>query len=197
MKHLGFAAIVSSLLIVIGAPAYAAFVDAKHSVYFAGHTLIELNGIVTADPTYDAGDYFGDLSDAGTVPNAIDITGLGPAISISADGIWTHGSAAPTGPEGKGVLELTRAQYGIFGISLLTAGLNMLVGVFLDGSSPAPGAAPASLSTDDPGDDMTMPLLSQSFAIGASLSDIMVPVGATRCSLACTTDSSGPTIVVV
>jgi hypothetical protein len=123
--------------------------------------------------------YFGDLIDAGTVPNAIDIIGLGPAISISAVGIWTHGSAAPTGPEGKGVLELTRAQYGIFGVSLLTADLNMLVGVFLDGSSPTPGAAPASLSTDA-GDDMTMPLLSQSFAIGASLSDIMVPVGATR-----------------
>lgn len=183
MKHLSLAAVLSSSLILMGPPAQATaiwtVVDAQQTVYFAGHDQAQLSTIVGGS-SYVPANYSGDLSDADTLPTALDITGLGPVISISAGGNWTHGPCcAPTGPEGKGVSELSHPQYGIFGISLLTADLNMLVGVFLDNSLPSLGVTPASLSTVG-GDDMTMPLLSQSFAIGTGLSNIIVPVGATR-----------------
>lgn len=184
MKRFGVAAVFSTLMMLLAAPAQTAevwtVVSAKDSVYFAGHTDAQRDAIVAANPTYSPLDYFGDLVDLDTIPGFVDITGLGPVVDISATGSWTHGPCcAPTGPEGKGVPEATKAQYGIFGISLLTANLNMLVGVFLDSSAPVPGAEPAALSTVA-GDDMTTPLLAQSFAIGASLEGIVVPTGATR-----------------
>ena len=75
----------------------------------------------------------------------------------------------------------TLDQYEAFGISLIdpfdNLALNTLLGVFSDDVGPVPGIAPPRLGASD---DMTTPELNQSFGIGAGLSDIMVPVGATR-----------------
>ena len=153
-------------------------VSGKQTVYFAGRTLAELDAIRVADGTYSASDYFGDLIDPNTLPNAIDITGLGDLISISASGEWSHASPEPagaSGPEGRAISYTSSTQYGIFGISLLTADLNTLVGVFLSDVAPDLLTTPTALSTV-----VLDPLLNQSFAIGASLENIMVPIGATR-----------------
>jgi hypothetical protein len=146
-------------------------------VYFAGHTLTELEAIANAEG-YDSSAYFGDLSDPDTLPDAIDITGLGSLISISASGYWSHTPTPDSGPEGKGLFEGTLAQYGIFGISLLNADLNMLVGVFLSEDAPDPLLTPDALTLGI--DDMTSPLLNQAFAIGAGPVDIYVPTDAAR-----------------
>jgi len=182
MRRLSLAIIAGGLMTFLAASAHAGpalTVIATSSIYFAGHSDAELATIV-AGSIYDSGDYFGDLADATTRPGFVNVTGLGPLLDISASGMWTHGPCCTeTGPVGKGVAETTMDQYGIFGISLLTADLNMLIGVFLDDSAPVPGAEPAALSTED-GDDMRSPLLAQAFAIGAGLDNIMVPTGATR-----------------
>jgi hypothetical protein len=109
-----------------------------------------------------------------SIPPFIEVCG-GGTLSISAAGTWGHPPLS--GPNGYGVSELTLEQYDDLGISLLTADLNMLVGVFLTDDPPDPGATPPSLTF---GDDMTSPELQQAFVIGSSLSDIQVPSGATR-----------------
>jgi hypothetical protein len=177
-------AIVGLILSLATAPAWAIFIDTTvkgtSNVYFAGHTLAELDAIRIAEGTYPEALYFGDLSDPNTSPSAIDITGLGGALSISASGAWAHGADSLVGPEGEvSPIRLSRPQYGIFGVSLLEANLSMLVGVFLSDLAPIPGGEPFSLSTLR-GDDMTGPLLNQGFAIGASLANIIAPTGATR-----------------
>ena len=147
-------------------------------MYFAGHTLTELQNIALAngiDPL--AFPFLGDLVDPNTLPDAIDITGLGSMISISASGFWSHTPSPDSGPDGKGIFELTQPEYELFGVSLLGADLNMLAGVFLSDSSPIPGAPPPRLTL---GDDMTTPMLNQAFAIGVDLEGIIIPMDATR-----------------
>jgi hypothetical protein len=159
----------------------SATVQGKQTVYFAGHTLGQLqnialaNGIDPFDPF--ASPFLGDLEDPNTLPDAIDITGIGSMISISASGFWSHTPSPDSGPDGKGLFELTQPEYELFGVSLLGADLNMLAGVFLSDSPPIPGAPPPRLTL---GDDMTTPMLNQAFAIGAELEEIIVPMGATR-----------------
>ena len=145
------------------------------SVHFAGQT-----SPVPVPPGRVAGDYFGDLSDPDVIPPFVDVTGFSK-ISVSASGTWGHGQTAGqlSGPDGRGVMDPTMIQYEDFGVSILDlADLNLLVGVFTDAAGPTLGGAPSRLSVGV--DDMTMPLVNQSFAIGAGLLDIMVPVGATR-----------------
>ena len=145
------------------------------SVHFAGQT-----SPVPVPPGRVAGDYFGDLSDPNVIPPFVDVTGFS-RISVSASGSWGHGQSAGqlSGPEGRGVTDPTMIQYEDFGVSILDlADLNLLVGVFSDAAGPTLGGAPSRLTVGV--DDMTTPLLNQSFAIGTGLLDIMVPVGATR-----------------
>lgn len=149
-------------------------VQGTDTVYFAGHSLSELQGI-------GAGyDYYGDLSNANQIPDPINISGFRDQISISATGSWGHDPDPGfwSGPDGYDGNSPTYSQYGIFGVSLLTARLNMLTGVFLSDSAPTPGAEPGALVLDI--DDMTVPLLNQAFAIGAGLEDIYIPTAATR-----------------
>lgn len=173
-------AVLSALMTPVRADVITAFVHAKDSIYFSGRTSDQVEDVIDANATWSVGDYYGDVADTDTIPSFVDVTALGSMIDISATGLWTHGPCcAPTGPEGKGVAETSQDRYGIFGISLLTADLNMLVGVFLDDLEPMLGSVPDSLSTED-GDDMTSPLLRQAFAIGAGLENLTVPDGATR-----------------
>ena len=125
-------------------------------------------------------DYFGDLNDPDTIPPFVDI--LGSTLSISASGEWGHGPSPEqlSGPEGRGVKDAgTLLQYEAFGISIINnVDLNTLVGVFTNDAGPIPGMAPLRLTGGV--SDMTTPLLNQTFAIGAALSDVDVPSGATR-----------------
>ena len=61
---------------------------------------------------------------------------------------------------------------------LINADLNLLVGTFTDSTGPSLGSAPSRLEVGI--DDMTMPGLNQAFGIGASLANIMIPIGATK-----------------
>lgn len=155
-------------------------VQATETVYFAGHTLGELQSIAAANgiTDFNAFPFLGDPLNPNTLPDAIDISGLGSAISIAASGFWSHTPVLDSGPEGKGIFALSQPEYEMFGVSLLGADLNMLTGVFLSDVPPTPGAAPAGLTLGV--DDMRTPELNQAFAIGASLEHIVVPTGATR-----------------
>jgi len=122
-----------------------------------------------------------DLGLAYTRPDVLNITGFGPTIDISATGLWSHqlNGAGATGPAGYGSTDPpgTRASYSAFGISSVNGGpLNALIGVFVGDT--VSGSAPAKLIYGT--DIMTTPNLQQSFIIGASLQNIMIPVGATR-----------------
>jgi len=157
----------------------------KQTVTFAGRTQAELTAIANAaDPSTDRLDNLQtDIGDyANIAPTAISITGY-DQLSITAEGLWMHTpSLTPngTGPEGiNNNSRTTAAAYQLFGISGMAAELNMLVGVFLSDDLPDPSNPPPLLSALD-GDDMSNPLLAQTFAIGESLSDIVVPDGATR-----------------
>jgi hypothetical protein len=126
-----------------------------------------------------ASDYWGDLTDADVIPSFVDITGFGGTIlSITATGLWSHTPIPGTDADGYGSNMLSNAPYGDFGISLVNAPLNSLVGVFLDNTMPVPGTEPASLTAGV--DVMTSPLLQQGFVIGSSLENIVIPFGATR-----------------
>ena len=151
-------------------------VSGKQTVYFAGHTLSELQAIATGSG-HSLSEYWGDLYSDVSIPDAIDISGFGSLISISASGLWSHYTGGITGPDGYASLpELSQPQYGIFGISLLNASLSMLAGVFLSDSPPTPGSEPPGLVLGI--DDMTLPVLNQAFAIGAGPIEICAPTGA-------------------
>ncbi len=157
-------------------------------VHFAGYDSAFLSGLVDGDPIlqgYLVGgpltpDYYGDLADPAVVPVSVDITGFGGVIgSITASGTWGHGPGILSGPDGYAGYDLTDPQYEVFGISIVQdVQLNALVGVFLGDTAPDPAATPARLTLGT--DDMTTPLLAQTFAIGSSLTNITIPTGATR-----------------
>ena len=160
-------------------------VSGKQTVAFAGRTQSQLNDIVSA---FD-GDVDGhlkliaDISNFGnTSPDAISITGF-DTLSITATGLWSNtGDLSSNGmdPSGQfGANKETKQAYRSFGISGMSARLNTLVGVFLSDDISDPDSLPEMLSVNG-GDDMTTPLLNQTFAIGADLSDIIVPENATR-----------------
>jgi hypothetical protein len=97
------------------------------TVYFAGKTFDELQAL--ADP---GANYFGDLEgDVNTLPSAIDLSIFGSHLSIIAAGTWGHGPSSTSGPDGYSTPQESQPQYGIFGIPVITADLNALVGVFL------------------------------------------------------------------
>ena len=157
-------------------------VNGKQSVTFADRTQAELQAIADAAPagTDRLSDLQTDISDYNNIkPTEISILGY-EAISISADGQWMHTPSGGTGPGGiDGNSRTTAAAYQLFGISGMAADLNTLVGVFLSDTIPDPSSTPPLLS-NLAGDDMSNPDIAQTFAIGESLSDIIVPVGATR-----------------
>lgn len=177
---LGFA--IAGLLIWLASAITAAqammivSVPGTASVHFAGQTTP-----IPVPPGRVAGNYFGDLADPDVIPPFVDVTGISK-VSLTASGSWGHGASGPqqSGPEGRGVKDAgVLIQYEDFGISILDeADLNLLVGVFTDIVGPVLGGAPSRLEVGI--DDMTTPLLYQSFAIGTGLADIMVPVSATR-----------------
>lgn len=159
-------------------------------VYFAGRTQDELSAIFNTVPDgepriLDLSQDIGDI--AVTSPSIVNVSGY-RSISISAGGLWSHfpGLNPPgaTGPDGRSDTSPTapRPVYGVFGVSLIEARLNTLVGVFLSDELPDPDKTPATLSVAA-GDGMTNPLLNQTFNIGSNLDDILVPPGASRLSL--------------
>ena len=123
-------------------------VSANHTVYFAGHTLDELRTLAFAAGYNPYDDYWDDLDDGtASLPLVyIDLAGFGNLISISASGFWgKHGNVESwTGPEGKGASDanISRKQYGVYGISLLDAPKQLLVGVFVSDAKPDPSATP-------------------------------------------------------
>jgi hypothetical protein len=141
--------------------------------YFAGQTF----GSIPLAATGDSADYHLDIFDPDTMPPWIDITGFGGMIaSITATGTWGH--PTQSGPDGYSSYDPTHQEYTALGISaVLNTPLNTLLGVFLTNAAPVAGTAPSSLTF---GDDMTNPLLQQTFVIGSSLADITIPGGATR-----------------
>jgi len=146
--------------------------------YFAGQSQPELENAYP--PTGGGGSHANFHNDAaasaGTIPPYVDITGFGGTIiSITATGTWGHPGLS--GPDGYNSYDPTHDEYDDFGISrVLNTRLNTLVGVFLTDAAPSP-PAPASLTF---GDDMTSPLLRQTFVIGSSLQNMTIPSGATR-----------------
>ena len=162
--------LISSTLVVgllfLAAPqsASAIAVPGKACVYFAGQTTL------TSDFGYD--------ETVASLPPYIDVCSWS-TVSITAAGLWTHTSSPYpedwSGPGGKVGSEKTQEQYDDLGISLLTTGLDTLVGVFLTDDPPDSEATPAELTTVT-----TTPALQQAFIIGAGLADITVPDGATR-----------------
>ncbi len=175
MRKIVFIAVACAFM---SAPALADLnvtVPGTSSVYFAGQT--------TTVPLTGTGpwSYFEiDRADALTLPASVDITGLGNTISITASGLWDHTPfylTAGSGPEGKASFFATDSAYDDLGISLMQgAPVNMLLGVFLTDAAPS-GPAPVGLTY---GDVMTSPQLQQTFAIGDTLEDIIVPTSATR-----------------
>jgi hypothetical protein len=109
----------------------------------------------------------------------VDVTGWEGITSITAAGLWAHGPHCTySDADGYEANRTTEDQYGVFGISLVTAPWNTLVGVFLGNDAPDPAATPSSLTLGV--DDMTTPALQQGFAIGSTLENITIPSGATR-----------------
>ena len=160
-------------------------VSGNQTVAFAGRTQSQLDLIASAsDPATDGlQKAIQDIANFGnTSPDAISITGF-DTLSITATGTWsntTNLSSNGMGPSGNsGDNKTTKPGYRIFGISGMSARLNTLVGVFLSDDIPDPNGLPEMLSVNG-GDDMTNPLLNQTFAIGADLSNIIVPEDATR-----------------
>ena len=147
-------------------------VSGKSCIFFAGQG----SPVVAPGP----GPYYGDLTDPGTVPVGIDITGFSGPISIAASGVWGHGPGLLSGPDGLVGSDPTHAQYRKFGISAIdNSNLNQLIGVFLTDAAPDTSLPPpASLTVGT--SDMTSPLLQQGFLIASSLENITIPVGATR-----------------
>lgn len=165
--------IVGALILIAANPAMADMtlnVLGQACPYFAGQTFGSIP---------PAGEYYfdTDLLDPMTMPPWIDVTGFSGPISITATGEWSHGPT-PSGPDGYPGWDPTRAQYINLGISTVTgAPLNALAGVFLGPDVPVAGTAPTPLVY---GEDMTSPLLQQTFIIGSNLSGINIPFGATR-----------------
>jgi len=145
----------------------------KANVAFAGQT-----SPIVPPFGWSSSDYYGDLEDPDTIPPFVDI--FSQTLSISASGEWGHGPGLVSGPAGRGVKDAgTLLQYEAFGISIIdNVDLNTLVGVFTNDAGPVAGMAPERLTGGV--SDMTMPLLNQTFAIGAGLSDVEVPSGATK-----------------
>lgn len=86
----------------------------------------------------------------------VDVTGWEGIASITAAGLWAHGPhCAYSDADGYGANDTTQNQYGVFGISLVTAPWNTLVGVFLANDAPDPAATPISLTLGV--DDMDHP----------------------------------------
>jgi hypothetical protein len=151
-------------------------VSGKACPSFAGQT----SPILPPPAPWTEADYYGDLTDPDTIPPFVDVSCFGCTIaSITATGLWSHTPARLDGPDGYDYYDPTHAQYLAFGISpVANARINALLGVFLGCCPPDPGAMPDSLTFGI--DDMTSPLLQQTFVIGSSLENITIPCGATR-----------------
>ena len=176
MRTITLALMVAALAMATPAWADMVTVDGNSTVYFAGQTAGDMP--LTAS-SGDSATFHGDGSLAITLPPYVDVTGFGGTIDITAVGRWGFGPSNVEGPSGgTWGTGTSHAEYDDLGISLLTAPFNGLAGVFLTNSAPST-PAPASLSTLS-ADDMTTPLLQQSFYIGSSLSGVTVPAGATR-----------------
>jgi len=146
-------------------------VPATATVYFAGQDATSLQAAYdNRGPgpfTENEQKFWEDVANhSDTLPVGIDVTGC-PALTITATGTWDYFPAgwggvpgtAETGPDGDPNFPnyTTNPEYDCFGISLLTAPLGSLVGVFT--------------GADGPG-------LNDPFLIGASAT-FLVPTGAT------------------
>jgi hypothetical protein len=142
--------------------------------YFAGQTFGSIP--LSADNYFNV-----DTTVSSIIPPSIDVTGFGGTIpSITAAGAWQHFVENPPtgGPGGYTDYDLTHQAYIDLGIStVLNVHLDTLLGVFLTNAAPVPLTAPQPLAL---GDDMTQPLLQQTFVIGTGLQNIVIPTGATR-----------------
>jgi len=129
-------------------------------------------------PVNAAGIGWGDNNNSAVLPPYLDVTGFTGPLCITATGNWSHTPSFTTGPEGYNGYDPTHAEYAQFGISLTSgAPLNALVGIFLTNAAPS-ASTPTSLVFGV--DDMTTPDLQQTFIIGASLQNIVIPTNATR-----------------
>ena len=191
MKRLTLPFATLLLLLLAPIPAKASkgtvTVSANHTVYFAGHALEELRTLALDAGHNPDDNYWGDLDDStASLPGVyVDLAGFGNLLSVSASGLWGKqpNSDNWTGPEGKGASDanISHARYGVFGISLLDAPKQLLVGVFVFDAPPDPEATPSEAPPIRDIDDLiTTPALNQAFGIGASLENIVVPDGATR-----------------
>ena len=171
---LSFLITIASALTALATPIEVT-VKGTSCIYFAGRTQGQLEAVsVTGDGSYYV---LGDIHDySKTAPIGIDVAALGSLISISATGKWGHWSGGQTGPDGYQDPDFSKKAYQLFGISSPKAKKNALVGVFLSGV-PDPAATPPSLIFGT--DPMTTPLLNQTFVIGSSLDNIVIPDGAT------------------
>lgn len=145
-------------------------VPATSTVYFAGEDAASLQAAYASGgpgSTENEQKFWEDVANyLITLPVGIDVSGC-PALSITATGTWDYfptgwggvPESALTGPDGDPNFPnyTTNSEYGYFGISLLTAPLGSLVGVFT--------------GVDGPG-------LNDPFLIGAS-GTFLVPTGAT------------------
>jgi len=191
MRRLTLALVPMVVLLLVCAPAKAiegtVTVYANHTVYFAGHTLEELRTLALDAGYNPDDDYWHDLDDdTASLPlTCVNLAGFGNLISISASGSWGKqpNTDSWTGPEGKvdGDANISREQYGVFGISLLDAPKQLLVGVFVSDTKPDPSAPPPEAPVIRDTDDLiTTPVLNQAFGIGVSIENIVVPDGATK-----------------
>jgi len=118
-----------------------------------------------------------------TIAPFVDVSGwaaAGDNLYITATGLWRKGGLQSLyGPDGyiAGGNTIALPEYDNLGISRVNAPKAALVGVFLGAGLPS-GLAPLSLTFGV--DDMTTPLLQQTFVIGSSLDNIVIPTGATR-----------------
>ena len=154
-------------------------VSGKADYHFAGQTPGDFPLRSTQYPTGDHHTFHGDGDNPNWLPPFVDVSEFS-VIAVNAAGRWGYSYSGRSGPGGSGFFgNATHDEYDDFGISRLDAHANRLVGVFLSDSKPDPGNTPPILSSRT-GDDMTQPLLQQSFDIGASLEGITVPEEATR-----------------
>ncbi len=156
-------------------------VSGTANYHFAGQMSDDFPLRSTQYPTGDHHTFHGDGDNLALLPPYVEVSGFS-VISVSAVGEWRHGPNLYkiSGPDGNGGYGYaTEDEYDDLGISRVVAHGGRLIGVFLSDARPDPGMTPPILSSATI-DDMTNPLLQQSFDIGATLEGITVPEGATR-----------------
>jgi hypothetical protein len=152
------------------------------NAHFAGQSTSDMPLFSTQYPAGEHHDFHGDGSSFAVLPPFVNVSGLS-VLSITATGQWGYGPAYVEGPDGSIFGDLwghtTHDEYDDLGISVLVGRCNTLMGVFLGNDKPVAGTAPPSLNADN-GDNMTHPVLQQSFLIGSGVENLAVPPGATR-----------------